>query len=145
MIFEGLYCTAPQPHTHTRRSSRVVCCQPSATRPSCRSPFQWCGCPIFSFVFWVKLVGFHRALEAEIDEIHMKSQQFLWIFWAIRAIPSRMFCQISFSLLRCQICFRKKTLVGWPRYPMFFFFTGDINHSPWRTRSCTTPEYFTSC
>ena len=47
---------------------------------------------------------------------HMKSQQFLWFFWAI---PSRMFWKISFSLLRCQICFRKKPLLGGQGIPFF--------------------------
>ena len=80
-----------------------------------------------------------RGAVAEIDvsyEIPAVSMVFLG-----HSIPNVLENQL-FTIEMSDLL-QKKTLVGWPMYPIFF--TGDINHIPWRTRSCTTPEYFTSC
>ena len=104
MIFEGIPCTAPQPHTTHAAQFPGGLLPAIRDAPKLSEPFSVVRLPNFRF-FGVKLVGFHRFLVAEIDV---------------------------------------SPLLGGQGIPCFFF-TGDINHIPWRTRSCTTPEYFTSC
>ena len=66
MIFEGIPCTAPQPHTTHAAQFPGGLLPAIRDAPKLSEPFSVVRLPNFRF-FGVKLVGFHRFLVAEID------------------------------------------------------------------------------
>ena len=104
----------------------------------------------FSVVRLPNFFGFLRWNWWDFTDLwRLKSMKSIWnpssFYGFLWAIPSRTVLENQLFTIEMSDLLQKKNIVGWPRYPMIFFFAGDINHIPWRTRSCTTPEYFTSC
>ena len=120
--------------SHGTGSSRVVCCQPSAMRPSCPSPFQWCGCPL------------QRVKRGETPGIsphfcgkkksmfQLHPAVFYGYFGSIR---SRMFSRFRKKHVRkieMADLQQKKYLGGWANFSPFSF-TRDISY-PAMSASC---------